>query len=137
MARKKKPPTLAAGDPDDPEGLHVWTRRYLSWLTVRNYAEQTIRSRENYLTLFIAWAEARALTRPVEITKPILERYQRYLFHLRQQSGKPLSFRVAAQSPRAAQKLLQVAGASETSCSPTPPPSWCCRGSSGACRGTC
>jgi integrase/recombinase XerD len=93
MAKKNKPRAPVAGDPNDPEGLYVWMRRYLSWLAVRHYAEQTLRSRESYLTLFLAWAEARGLSRPVEITKPILERYQRYLFHLRQQSGKPLSAR--------------------------------------------
>jgi integrase/recombinase XerD len=32
------------------------------------------------------------LTRPEEITKPILERYPRYLFHYRKANGKPLLF---------------------------------------------
>ncbi len=34
-----------------------------------------------------------SIVRPVEVTKPILERYQRHLFHLRKPDGKPLSFR--------------------------------------------
>jgi integrase/recombinase XerD len=33
------------------------------------------------------------LTEPVEITRPVLERYQRYLFHYRKKNGEPMSFR--------------------------------------------
>jgi len=33
------------------------------------------------------------VVRPNEVTKPILERYQRYLYHFRQPNGNPLSFR--------------------------------------------
>ncbi|MCE7894389.1 MAG: recombinase XerD, partial [Sorangiineae bacterium PRO1] len=92
--RKRRPPASAA----DPNGLWIWARRYVDALRVRNFSERTIESREGYLALFIEWAEARSITRPVEITKPILERYQRHLFHLRKPDGKPLSFR--AQSAR-------------------------------------
>jgi integrase/recombinase XerD len=93
MARKKKRAAPTAGDPNDPEGLLVWMRRYLSWLAIRNYAARTIETREGYLLLFIAWAEARGLSRPVEVTRPILERYQRHVYHLRTKHGRALSFR--------------------------------------------
>ncbi len=46
-----------------------------------------------YLSYFILWAEDRGITRPCEVTKPILERYQRYLYHYRKKDGQPLSFR--------------------------------------------
>jgi len=88
--RKAKP---VVGDPNDPEGFYVWMKRYLEWLRARNYSERTVENREGYLGFFIAWCEARSLTRPQEVTKPILERYQRHLFHLRKDNGKPLSFR--------------------------------------------
>jgi integrase/recombinase XerD len=77
----------------DPEGLTSWMKRYLEWLRVKNYAERTVENRESYLGFFIAWCEARSLLRPQEITKPILERYQRHLYHHRKADGKPLSFR--------------------------------------------
>ncbi|MCL4756605.1 MAG: site-specific tyrosine recombinase XerC [Myxococcales bacterium] len=92
--RRRRPPASAA----DPNGLWIWARRHVDALRVRNFSERTIENREGYLALFIEWAEARSITRPVEITKPILERYQRHLFHLRKPDGKPLSFR--AQSAR-------------------------------------
>ena len=33
------------------------------------------------------------MTEPVEVTRPVLERYQRHLFHYRKKNGEPLSFR--------------------------------------------
>ena len=50
-------------------------------------------NREAYLALFLAWCEDRGITRPAEVTKPILERYQRHLYHHRKPNGQPLSFR--------------------------------------------
>ena len=32
------------------------------------------------------------LAEPFEITRPVLERYQRYLFYYRKKNGEPLSF---------------------------------------------
>ncbi len=90
MGRRKKAPP--PGDPNDPEGLYAWLLRYLEALRIKNYSERTIENRESYLGFFIAWCEARSLTRPQEVTKPILDRYQRYLFHLRKPDGKPLTF---------------------------------------------
>jgi integrase/recombinase XerD len=66
---------------------------FLEWLRIRNYSEYTVLHREKYLRYFITWCEARNLLRPVEITRPILERYQRWLYHYRKTDGKPLSFR--------------------------------------------
>jgi integrase/recombinase XerD len=87
---RKKPLPASAQEPD---GLYVWLKRYLEWLRVRGYSGDTVRNRENALLSFIDWCEARSIVRPVEVTKPILERYQRHLFHLRKPDGKPLSFR--------------------------------------------
>jgi integrase/recombinase XerD len=86
-------PKRVVGDPSDPEGLYVWMKRYLEALSVKNFSKCTLENREVYLSFFIAWCDARSITRPAEVTKPILERYQRYLFHLRKPNGKPLSFR--------------------------------------------
>jgi len=86
-------PKAAVGDPSDAEGLYAWMKRYLEALRVKNYSERTVENRESYLSFFIAWCEARSIARPQEVTKPILERYQRHLFHMRKENGKPLSFR--------------------------------------------
>jgi integrase/recombinase XerD len=94
MTRKgRRKPKPVLGDPNDPDGFGVWTRRYLEALRIQNYSERTVENRESYLGVFVTWCEARSIVRPREVTKPILERYQRHLFHLRKENGKPLSFR--------------------------------------------
>jgi integrase/recombinase XerD len=81
------------GDPSDPEGLIAYMQRFLEWMRVTNYSERTVEGRELYLKYFIAWCDERSLKRPQDITRPILERYQRYLYHYRKKNGEPLSFR--------------------------------------------
>jgi len=89
--RPKKAKVLPAGA-RDPEGMYAWMQRYLEALRVKNYSERTVENRESYLGFFIVWCEERALTRPQEVTKPIIDRYQRHLFHMRKPNGKPLTF---------------------------------------------
>jgi len=69
------------------------TARFCEWLLVHNYSEVTVASNRKYLDYFAAWAEQRGLTQPRAISKPILERYQRFLFHYRKANGDPLTFR--------------------------------------------
>jgi integrase/recombinase XerD len=89
--KKKREPV---GDPSDPHGMASWIAHYLEWLRSHNYSDSTVNNRESYLMLFCAWCEERGITRPSEITKPILERYQRHLYHYRKpKDGQPLSFR--------------------------------------------
>ena len=85
------PRPLGAGG--DSQGFAALAGAYLEALRVRNYSAATIESREHHLREFIRWAEERGLTRPAEVTKPTLERYQRFLFHYRKKNGQPLSFR--------------------------------------------
>ena len=89
--KKKREPV---GDPSDPHGMASWIAHYLEWFRSHNYSDSTVNNRESYLMLFCKWCEERGITRPSEVTKPILERYQRHLYHYRKpQNGQPLSFR--------------------------------------------
>lgn len=78
---------------EDPRGLRAKLDEHLEWMAVRNYSPRTISNRRHNVGCFIAWCEERGLGRPTEVTKPILERYQSWLFHFRRESGEPLSFR--------------------------------------------
>jgi integrase/recombinase XerD len=92
--RKGPKPPRVIGSLDDPDGFGVWVRRYLEWLAVRNYSPRTVTNAESSLGLFVTWCSTRSLVRPSELTKPILERYQRHLYHQRRPDGRPqLSFR--------------------------------------------
>ena len=77
----------------DPLGFAALRDSYLEALQVQNYSERTIENRLSYLNAFVIWCEDRELKRPEEITKPILERYQKHLLHTKKRDGKPLSFR--------------------------------------------
>jgi len=87
-------PKQAIGDPSDPRGMAVKLHEFLEWMRIKNYSERTVGNRELYLGYLIQWAQERGVTRPAEVTRPILERYQRYLYHYRKpKNGEPLSFR--------------------------------------------
>jgi len=86
-------PPQQVGNPNDPQGMAVLLEKFLEWLRMKNYSEKTVDIRRVYLHYFILWAEDRGVTRPQEVTKPVLERYQRYLYHYRKKDTQPLSFR--------------------------------------------
>lgn len=94
MARrgpKKKPP--AAVSVADPHSLAARLPEYLEWATVHGYTERTVRNSRFAIGYLIAWCAERGVTRPSEVTKPVLDRYQRWLYHYRSEDGRPLSFR--------------------------------------------
>ena len=66
---------------------------HLDWLRVKHYSENTVTTRHNEIMWFLGWCAERDLTEPTEITRPILERYQRYLYYYRKKNGEPLSYR--------------------------------------------
>ncbi len=84
-------PLAVIGDPNDPESLYHYMHRFLEYQAVRNYSARTIGNRELYLRYFIIWAVEHGLNRPNEITKAILESYQRHLYHYRKKNDEPLS----------------------------------------------
>ena len=64
---------------------------FLSYLATRNYSDATIRDRSIALTTFAEWLAERGVVFAGEVTRPMIERYQRWLHHYRQKSGKPLA----------------------------------------------
>lgn len=76
-----------------PGSLGAYAEEYCTWLTTRNYSGQTIRNRRYYLGFFADWCSQRGIETPGEVTKPIVERYQKWLFNYRKKGGEPLSFR--------------------------------------------
>jgi integrase/recombinase XerD len=87
---KRKP--LSAVVTLTPGSLGAWGVRYLEDLAVRNYSPFTIRGEEKNLCRFVPWCEERDVKEPGAITVPLLERYQRHLFHQVKADGKRLSF---------------------------------------------
>jgi YD repeat-containing protein len=65
--------------------------RYLEALRVTHYAADTVHVRTLYLKYFTAWATARGIAKPEDVTRADVERYQIWLYHYRQRTGGPLS----------------------------------------------
>jgi integrase/recombinase XerD len=82
------------GLPSDSDlcGLIALAARYLEHLGVHNYSPRTIGTAKNALALFSSWCNERGIASPGEISRSVVERYQRWLFHYRRPSGKPLAF---------------------------------------------
>ncbi len=72
--------------------MQPYMSRFLEWSAAMGLSDQTVLSRKRALNRFTAWCEERELERPHDITKPILERYRRDLFHYRKANGEPISF---------------------------------------------
>jgi integrase/recombinase XerD len=66
---------------------------HLNALRVKNYSEYTVRNRLVHIGFFIAWLKTREIAAPRQITRQVLEDYQRHLFQYRKRNGDPLSFR--------------------------------------------
>lgn len=84
--------TVAVVDAD-PDGLVRAITDHLAWMAMRHYAASTIAGRRFYLHRFAGWAAERGVLRPTEVSRPVLERYRAHLFHRRDRSGRPMSFR--------------------------------------------
>jgi integrase/recombinase XerD len=72
--------------------LAALLEEHLQYLAVKGFTENTLHLRRVHIDMFLKWCQDRGLREPLEITRPVLESYQRYLFHHRKKDGEPLSF---------------------------------------------
>lgn len=79
------------GDPRDATGLYAAMCRYLEHRAVLGSTEQGLHSIERNVRDFIGWCDERSITHPQHVSRPVLERYQRWLYHYRKKDGEPLS----------------------------------------------
>ena len=84
-----RPSTFARSAPD---ALATWHDTYLDSLRARNYSPVTLSSRTDDFKAFLWWAAERDLTRASEITRPILEAYQQWLWRYRKANSQPLGW---------------------------------------------
>jgi integrase/recombinase XerD len=79
----------------------TWARLVPAWLAdlaVRGYAEASRQTWETAMGLFVAWAQERGLAEAGQVTRAVMEAYQRHLFRLRSGRGRGLRG-AAAQAP--------------------------------------
>ena len=82
-----------AGAPGDLRGLMAAMHRYLEHRGMLGSTEQGLHNQERFLRDFIAWADERGVTHPSQVSRQVLERYQRWLYHYRKKDGEPLHVR--------------------------------------------
>jgi integrase/recombinase XerD len=80
----------------DESPLAALLEKHLEDLRVRNYSEYTVKNRRVHIGLFLDWCRERGIREPVEVTRTVLESYQRHVFYYRKKSGEPLAFTGAA-----------------------------------------
>lgn len=77
-------------DRSDPFTLASLMDEWFEYLRERNFSEKSIEAHHWDLKNFLTWAHERDLTRPEQITKPLLENYQRWLYRSRKANGETL-----------------------------------------------
>ena len=92
LRKKKTAQKVAAPDPSANNPMHAYVRAHLEWLATAGFREKGIFLRHKALRRFIAWCDEHGIQQVQEVTLPILERYQRHLYHYRQANGRPLAF---------------------------------------------
>lgn len=79
------------GDTSDPQSLATMLHRYLVWMETHHFAADTVYVRRTTLSMFLRWCAEREVHQAAEVTRSMVERYQRHLFYYRKRNGCPLS----------------------------------------------
>ena len=84
-------------DPLAGKLLVRYMKEHFEWMTVTGYSADTVRARRQHIRKFISWIDERGIDAPTQITRPMVERYQRHLFYYRKTDGQPLSMGMQVQ----------------------------------------
>jgi len=95
--RGEHTPRTIPGDVEDGQGFPEMVVEFCEHLAIRGYAATSLKNQRSALALLADWLVERGVTRPCEVTKPMLDAYQRAVFYMRKANGQPLSFRTQEQ----------------------------------------
>lgn len=94
--KPRQPARVRAFEPSATNLLRTYQSAFLEWTVTVGLSAQTANIRKQGLDGFIRWCDERDLQYPQDITRPILQRYQGYLYHYRKANGQPLTFSTQA-----------------------------------------
>lgn len=80
----------------EPDGFITLTCAYLNWMRVHNYATSSVDYADRMLRKFTAWCAERGITRPKDVSRRVLERYQQWLYAYRTEDNRPLKMSTQA-----------------------------------------
>lgn len=92
------------GPASHPKSLYALLLRFVKWRRERNWSETTLKTQTHHSYRFICWAQERGISYAGEVTRPVLESCQRYLYSYRKANGEALISR----TQRTALQPLQV-----------------------------
>ncbi len=92
------------GPATDPKSLYNLLLRFVKWRRERNWSESTLKVQTHHCYRFICWADERGIRYAAEVTRPVLESWQRWLYGYRKANGEALTSR----TQRTAVQPLQV-----------------------------
>ena len=114
LRKKPRPPAhVIAPSASAHNALHAYRRAFVEWSEVVGLSIHTATQRSRAVGVFIDWCDERSLNRISDITRPILQRYQRHLYHYRKTNGQALAYTSQAtllQALRAFFRWLTVEG---------------------------
>ena len=125
-----KPDGFERGTPD---ALALWRDAYLESLASRNYAAGTVEGRRDALKLFLAWAAERDLKQAGQITRPILENFQRCLWRSSEAQRPAAGLEHRSATGWASSKTFSAGSPGKTSSCTIRPASWNCPAWKNAC----
>ena len=85
-------------DPLNPRGMVVLMKAWLDSMRVKGHSDRTVWSGEWSVSDFIVFCQERDIVLAGDVTKPVIERYQKTLFYARKEDGSPLT--LSTQSAR-------------------------------------
>jgi len=92
-----------------PASLATLCVAYLADSARLNATPDTIALRKRMLRLFVAWLAERDVHDAAQVTRAMIERYQRHLFHHRRDDGRPYTINYQRQRVTAVQGLFRWA----------------------------
>ena len=78
------------GNASDRESFYQVSQEFLAWLKIQNYSSFTIEIYEKTIRYFAQWCEPRGITRYSQVTKQVIQHYQKYIGEYLKPNGKPL-----------------------------------------------
>lgn len=95
-AARRRKRVWAFADPLNPGGMVALMKAWLDHMRVKGRSERTVSAAEWSVSDFIVWCQDREMLLARDVTKPVLERYQKTLFYARKDDGSPLTFATQA-----------------------------------------
>ena len=90
--RRAAPKRSGPPEPWLANPLHGYKQGFCEWTQAVGMSEATAQIRQSSLNQFIRWIDERGVCHPGEVTRPILQRYQRHLYLVRKKNGDPLAY---------------------------------------------